>query len=221
MIETSNLTVEASEIVPLFPTYVWCTQLKQQDYEVINEKIKNKLTELTAGNPKLKPGEKWQTEQELHTLKEFKELTAFIHASAQAVLDYMKIAYDNFEITGCWANISAIDAQHVAHFHPNNYLSGVYYVQTQEGADTITFLDPRLQAHLIAPQTTEETPANTGKMRLRVRDGSLVIFPAWLTHAVDPNMSDKERVSVSFNIMFSSFSETIAKPIWDGNLKGK
>lgn len=221
MIDINNLTVEKTEIVPLFPTYVWCTQLKREDYQPINEKIKVKLTELMADKPRLQPGEKRQTEQELHTLDEFQDLNAFIYASVQAILDYLKIIYDDFEITGCWANISATHAPHKAHFHPNNYLSGVYYVQTQEGADTITFLDPRKESRIIAPRTIEDTPQNTDKMHLRVRDGLLIIFPAWLSHSVEPNMSDKERISVSFNIMFSSFSEKMAKPIWQGSIKVK
>ncbi|MGH8628692.1 MAG: putative 2OG-Fe(II) oxygenase [Gammaproteobacteria bacterium] len=40
--------------------------------------------------------------------------------------------------TGCWANVNGIGASHGVHTHPNNFLSGVYYVQTQAGADTIT-----------------------------------------------------------------------------------
>jgi Putative 2OG-Fe(II) oxygenase len=42
-----------------------------------------------------------------------------------------------------------------AHMHPNNCLSGVYYVQTQEGADSITFMDPRSRAFVIARRASE------------------------------------------------------------------
>jgi len=31
--------------------------------------------------------------------------------------------------------------------------------------------------------------------------GRLIMFPAWLVHCVDPNMSDELRISVSFNFM--------------------
>jgi uncharacterized protein (TIGR02466 family) len=219
--DINNLTVEATEAVALFPTYVWCIQLKREDYQLINEKVKNKLMDLIADKPRLNSGEKWQSEQDLHTLEEFQDLNVFIHGAVKAVLGHLKVIYENYEITGCWANISAPHAQHEAHFHPNNYLSGVYYVQTQEGADNITFIDPRKEAHLISPQTVEDTPQNTGKMRLRVTDGSLVIFPAWLIHSVQPNMSDKERISVSFNIMFTSFSESVSKPKWQGNVQSR
>jgi hypothetical protein len=31
-------------------------------------------------------------------------------------------------ITGCWANVNPPGSYHPTHNHPNNFLSGVYYV---------------------------------------------------------------------------------------------
>ena len=221
MIDPNELPVEATEVASLFPTHVWLTQLKREDYTKINQQMVRKLMEITADRPALKAGEKWQTEQELHTLEAFQGLNTFIYAAARRTLEYLKIIYDDFLITGCWANISAPGASHEAHTHPNNYLSGVYYVQTQEGADSITFIDPRSRAYVITPRASESRPDNVGRVTLRVREGTLVIFPAWLVHAVEPNTSDRERVSVSFNLMFTSFGEKMARPRWEGNLSIK
>ena len=218
MFDTSNFTLENKEAVPLFPTFVWSMQLKRKDYEEINEKIRNKLKELTADKPVLKPGKKWQTEQELHKLEEFQELTAFIYDATKGVLDFLKVVYDDFEITGCWANISAIRSGHIHHTHPNNYLSGVYYVQADKGANTIQFDDPRPQTTIIKPTVTELSAENTRSAVITVEEGTLVMFPAWLQHSVPPNMSDRERISVAFNIMFTSFSEKMSRPQWQGNL---
>ena len=33
-------------------------------------------------------------------------------------------------------------------------------------------------------------------------------------HSVDETASDEERISVSFNLMFSAFTENLAKPLW-------
>ena len=218
MFDTSNFTVENKEAIALFPTFVWSMQLKRKDYEVINEKIRSKLKELTADKPVLKLGKKWQTEQELHKLEEFQELTAFIYDATKGVLDFLKVVYDDFEITGCWANISAIRSGHIPHTHPNNYLSGVYYVQADKGANTITFDDPRPQAYVIKPAVTELSAENTRSAVIAVEEGTLVMFPAWLQHSVQPNMSDRERISVAFNIMFTAFSEKMSGPQWQGDL---
>ena len=52
--------------------------------------------------------------------------------------------------------------------------------------------------------------------------GTLLMFPSYLEHSVDANTSDAERVSVSFNVMFSSFTERLSKPLWspDDSSKG-
>jgi len=57
-------------------------------------------------------------------------------------------------------------------------------------------------------------PDNTDQVVVRVKNGTLLIFPAYLHHSVDANMSEKERISISFNIMFSSFTENLSKPLW-------
>jgi uncharacterized protein (TIGR02466 family) len=95
-------------------------------------------------------------------------------------------------------------------------LSGAYYVRTHPGADTINFHEPRTQAGIIRPPVKELTAENADQVVVRVKNRTLLIFPAYLQHSVDTNMSEKERVSVSFNIniMFSSFTEKLSKPLW-------
>lgn len=46
------------------------------------------------------------------------------------------------------------------------------------------------------------------------RDGTLLMFPSYLEHSVDANKSNDERVSVSFNLMFSFFTHCLSKPLW-------
>ena len=42
----------------------------------------------------------------------------------------------------------------------------------------------------------------------------LLVFPAWLPHSVDANASERPRVSVSSNLMFSSYAERLGSPLW-------
>jgi hypothetical protein len=42
----------------------------------------------------------------------------------------------------------------------------------------------------------------------------LLMFPAWLQHSVDPNRSDRARISIGFNIMFPAYAEVMAAPLW-------
>ncbi|GMQ89769.1 MAG: hypothetical protein BMS9Abin10_0103 [Gammaproteobacteria bacterium] len=217
--DENALPVDKTEVLALFPTFVWRIELKPEDSEVINQKIKQKLDELTAGKLNLEPGEKWQTEQNLHKLDEFQKLNSFVYTAARSIFDFMKIDYDDVLITGCWANISAIRTRHQAHTHPNNFLSGVYYVQAEKGADSITVDDPRPQVATIAPPTRMNTPENARKMHLSVKAGTLLMFPSWLPHSVQANMSGQQRISVAYNLMFTSFGEKMATPQWEGNVE--
>lgn len=100
------------------------------------------------------------------------------------------------------------------HSHPNNHLSGVYYLRTQAGADTIDFHDPRPQTTVIRPPVTELTAYHTDQVVLAVSERTLLVFPAWLPHSVSANTSAQARVSVSLNIMFADYDATISEPLW-------
>src|SRR6266496_5406924 len=129
--------IEASDVVPMFPTLVWKVQLKRDLGAAVNAKI---LARLRALRPDLGPrGQGWQSEQALHTLEDFRDLVSCIKDTAKSVLRFLRVGYETFEITGCWANILSPGAAHRIHSHPNNFLSGVYYVRTHPGADAINF----------------------------------------------------------------------------------
>jgi uncharacterized protein (TIGR02466 family) len=135
-------------------------------------------------------------------------------AGVEQVLELLRVGSAPFEITGLWVNVAAPGGAVRMHHHPNNFLSGVYYVQVQEGADSINFHDPRPQAAVVRPPVTELTAYNTDQVVVRAEEGDLLIFPSWLPHSVDPNRSDRARISASFNAMFSSFAETMSEPLW-------
>ena len=49
---------------------------------------------------------------------------------------------------------------------------------------------------------------------MRVKNGTLLVFPSYLYHSVDANASDETRLSLSFNLMFSAFTAALSKPLW-------
>ena len=215
MVDSNQSRFDTSHALRLFPTLVWRADLKREISQKINDNILNLLTGMRQSLPELQPGKAWQSDQSLHRLDEFRELVSCINEIATNMLDYLKIGYNAFEITACWANVSAPGGAHRIHSHPNNFLSGVYYAKTHEGADTINFHDPRHQTGIIRLPVTELTAENADQVVVKVIDGTLLIFPAWLQHSVDGNLGVGERISISFNIMFSSYTESMSGPLWD------
>lgn len=206
--------IESSDVVPMFPTLVWKLQLKAEFHEAMDAKMLAAIATIRNELPPLAPGRGWQSHQALHELEEFRELVSCVNETAKSVLRFLRIGYDALEITGCWANVLAKGASHRAHSHPNNFLSGVYYLRTCPGTDTINFHDPRAQTGVIRPPVTELTAENTDQVVVKVKNGTLLMFPSYLDHSVDPNASEHERISISFNIMFSAFTENLSKPLW-------
>ena len=198
----------------MFPTLVRKARVAPSVRQGIEDDVLSKLHEMSrdAGEPA--PGRGWQSAKDLDDLDEFRGLVACIHDAAESVLEFLKTGDGAFELTGLWANMNPKGAAHPIHSHPNNFLSGVYYLRTHEGADTVNFHDPRSQTGIIRPPVTELTAENTDQVVVKVSDGTLLMFPSWLPHSVDANGSDETRISVGFNIMFSACTERMSKPLW-------
>jgi uncharacterized protein (TIGR02466 family) len=214
MVKESDPWLEASDVIPMFPTLVWKILLKVELRDAIEARVLPILDQLRRNMPTLNPGDGWQSEQTLHQHDEFRELISCVGNATRSILRFLRVGQEAFEITGCWATVLAKGGIHKTHSHPNNFLSGVYYVRIHPGADTINFHDPRRQTHVIRPPVVELTAENTDQVVVRVTNGTLLMFPSYLEHSVDTNMSAEERISISFNIMFSSFAERLSRPLW-------
>ena len=214
MLSKDDSWIEDSDILSIFPTFVWTIQSTSEFYEKVNSKILKALYQMNPDLADIPLGRSWQSHQQLHKREEFIDLVPRILSTAKTVLRFLKVGYDAVEITGCWANINSTGASHAIHSHPNNFLSGVYYVQTQPGADTVNFHDPRPQTGIIRPPITELTAQNTDQVVVKASKGTLLMFPAYLWHSVARNESDELRISISFNLMFSLFAENLSEPLW-------
>jgi uncharacterized protein (TIGR02466 family) len=198
----------------LFSTPVWVIDFEPAIHEPLNADIIRRLDAMVGERPTVDVGATLQTDNNIHEFEEFADLVTQINKGTAAVLEFLDVKYDTFEITGCWANINPAGGINTPHTHPNNFLSGVYYVQTQPGADSIFFSDPRPQASVVLPPTNNENIYSGNEVSFDTKAGRMIMFPAWLTHGVPANRSNRDRISVSFNIMFPGFTESMSKPLW-------
>ncbi len=213
---TEQSPIHESRAMRLFPTVVWRAEIGPDAHRRINEAIVAKLAALRRGTAAPAAGRGWQSGHDLHELDEFRELTDCIGVTVKDAFEYLRIGEVAFDITGCWANVNAPGVAHRMHSHPNNLLSGVYYVRVPRGGDTINFHDPRSQTGILRPPVVELTADNTDQVVVRVGVGTLLLFPAWLLHSVDTNRGDRDRISVSFNVMLSGYAAELSKPLWQG-----
>ena len=106
-----------------------------------------------------------------------------------------------------WANINPKEGSNQPHIHPNSLFSGVYYVKSNPQAGRLKIYDPRPGAQIVMPVRKEGQPPKHlwRDANLDPVTGRLIMFPAWLWHAVEPNQSDELRISVSFNFIQHGF----------------
>lgn len=204
----------ATHLVPLFPTYVWVHDLEPADHQRVNRELREAIEGVLKPRGSAKPQAGWQTRQDLHTLAEFQTLHGYIIEAVKGVLAFLEVIHEGFVITGCWANVNPPGAGHQGHTHPNNFLSGVYYVQVPSSHDGIVFQDPRPQANILSPRTRRLTEANSLNAHVPVQEGRILLFPAWFGHSVRANEGTGNRVSLAFNVMLRRFEETISPPKW-------
>jgi uncharacterized protein (TIGR02466 family) len=210
-----------SDVMPMFATLVWKIRLEAGLRDALNSAIVDTLDELRRGLPRLERGQGWQSSQALHERDALRPLFACVERAAAGILRFLRVGDEALEVTACWATVLAPGAAHKLHNHPNNFLSGVYYLRTPSGADTICFHDPRPQASVIRPPVIELSAENTDQVVVRVEPGTLLLFPSYFEHSVDANASDEERVSLSFNLMFSAFETRLSKPLWGSASRGE
>jgi uncharacterized protein (TIGR02466 family) len=205
--------IEKQEVQELFPTAIWIVDLKPAEAEPFNARLKAEIEKIISPRPKVPAGSNWQTPQDLHTKSAFADFVKLVETAARGVARFLQIDQYPMTITGCWGNINPPGAYHPTHHHPNNYLSGVYYVAVPQSGSRILFQDPR--PSMIMPRPRQFTRLTANAADAESKPGRLLIFPAWLKHSVPANDGQTERISISFNLMFNNFTEAMAAPMWD------
>ncbi len=204
-------------VEPVFPTPLWLLDLDPALALGLNARLKAEILALIEPRPEIPRGTNWQTDPIIHTLPQFAEFVSLATKAAYAALDFLKVRKAELLMSGAWANVNPPGGLNSAHTHPNNYLSGVYYVEVPAGTGAIRFDDPRPQAHVMAPPVREQTAFNANELTVDVVPGRMVLFPGWLAHSVPVNQSGSDRISIAFNFMFGRFGEDMAAPLWKGH----
>lgn len=135
----------------------------------------------------------------------FPEFKTLAKALKPHVKDFAKalaldLAGRKLTLDSLWINILEPGGAHGGHIHPHSIISGVYYVETPEGAGGLRFEDPRLGLMMAAPaRKAKAHEALQPFVTVPAESGALLLWESWLRHEVPVNQSAAERVSVSFN----------------------
>ena len=99
-----------------------------------------------------------------------------------------------------WINILPPGGIHTGHIHPHSVISGTTYVAMPEGTSALKLEDPRLPFMMAAPGRLEDCPEELKQfVYIRPSVGDVLMWESWLRHEVPMNMTEENRISVSFN----------------------
>ena len=142
----------------------------------------------------------WQTKSaDLHKKKEFKHFSDLIVKTGKDICNTLGYDVDDLIVTDMWANVLKNNEHHPVHTHSNNFLSGTYYLQSDQGA-SIVFHDPRPAADVIVPRKKEKNTLNSSLLSYASKTNRAIFFFFFLPHWVQQNKSNNKRISIAWNM---------------------
>ena len=186
-----------------FPTPVWASQL--ENYKEINEEmflfIKNKQEEDQQGIKKSNV-RGWHSKDFNLDDNIPKKFINFISPLIKNVIDEMnwEDKKQTVKINNMWTIINTGGSANLRHQHGNSTISGAYYVRAPENCGDIVFYDPRPAPVFSHPNVKGPNLLNAQVNGITPKEGALVLFPSYLDHSVNENLSKEERIVISFNI---------------------
>ena len=174
----------------IFSTPVWGFILNDQQYQ--SQDYIDYILAMTEKEPSAMKSNfgGWQSRDNIHETEGiFREFTSSLSKIANNILCEMNCR--PVEVKEMWANVNGKYCYNGAHTH-SGILSGVFYLQTPPNSGKLVLINPAVRAdgHLIRSSNYQITPEKL----------ACIIFPSWLEHFVESNLSDELRISMSFNI---------------------
>lgn len=187
----------------LFPTGLFVFDLKQ--HEALNQTLLSLIYSLKERDPGYTASNVlgWHSKGNLFDFPEVKPFKELVDAAIAEIAQ--AIGYSGVKITAanCWANVNPKYASNKIHDHANCLFSGVYYLKTPPNCGNLMFYDPRPARTFYKPLVSNFTAYTADAVAHTAEAGLLLIFPSWLSHGVEPNLSDDDRISISFNYVFA------------------
>ena len=186
-----------------FSTPIWTSKIK--NYETVNDNMFNYIINLQKKDSDgvLKSNFKgWHSKNFDMKDKEPKNFIEEIKININAAIKDMgwDLQTQEVKISNMWAIINKKGSLNQKHHHSNSDLSAAYYVAAKENCGDIIFYDPRPATVYKHPIAKEPNILNATINSISPEPGMLILFPSYLEHSVNPNLSDHKRIVISFNL---------------------
>lgn len=171
------------EKIKLTTNYIYKTNVLQSNNDQLIEEMINASEKFKSDEVSNIGG--WQSDKLPNYNNKFPYMSQFVYNMYDDLIDYCaELNGDKkYFIANIWGNLNKKGHYNALHGHGNTDIVGCYYVQMPEDPAPIIILDGDVLHNLY------------------FKTGDLVIFDGKLSHAVEPNLSDTDRISLAFNIL--------------------
>ncbi|WP_322866921.1 2OG-Fe(II) oxygenase family protein [Aquicoccus sp. G2-2] len=201
-----------SKIESLFVTRLYRAQVAEYGHAIRTDELEASCFSIAEDDD---AGQQWCEENGYPGYTSYASLTDLpwrfpIFADLVSALDAHVAAFAEdleFDLEGralkledIWINILPEGGVHASHIHPHSVISGTTYVTMPEGASALKLEDPRSARMMAAPARKKDAREELKTfVYVAPKVGDVLLWESWLRHEVPMNMSEDDRVSVSFN----------------------
>ena len=186
-----------------FSTPIWTAKIEK--YQTVNNSMQNYISNLQKKDPEgvIKSNFKgWHSKNFDMKDEEPQNFIEKIKTNINTAINDMgwDLQTQEVKISNMWAIINTKGSLNQKHHHSNSDLSAAYYVSAEENCGDIIFYDPRPAKVYKHPIAKEANILNATINSISPEQGMLILFPSYLEHSVNPNLSDHKRIVISFNL---------------------
>tara|TARA_B100000408_G_scaffold138198_1_gene131176 strand:+ start:285 stop:872 length:588 start_codon:yes stop_codon:yes gene_type:complete len=190
------------ELTLTFPTEIWVGNTTDIDNERLSEIILEREQSEPSNNLSNVGG--WQSSDDLNKDESFSNVVRYVFDCCQPIFE--KSQYKDglkIFISNMWCNVNRQRDFNKNHLHGLCDWSFAYYVSVPKDSGNIVFCDPRVRRQMANQDRFLKNYSNNfqhGEYSTSPSEGSIVVFPSYLEHYVQPNQSELPRISISGNI---------------------
>lgn len=144
----------------------------------------------------------YQSPITLTTEPEMAPLFEYVAQMALKIIFDMQLVDCDVYISAAWVNFHENRNQYASeHVHQDTF-SGVFYLQVPENSGKLSLTNPGLNPLWQGAMLVDKkNKYNADRLRIEPVEGQIILWPSYLSHAVEPNNHDDSRISVSFNVI--------------------
>jgi len=128
----------------------------------------------------------------------FDRLSKWVDSAVQEFAIANKIS-PTIQLNSSWFNVYKKYDYQEFHKHPGSVISTIYFLKADQNSSKVIFRTPNDDMFQI--RYSEKTPASLRNVYFKPDPGKLIIFLSNISHAVERQETDANRITISYNFI--------------------